>query len=212
MKYSLFELLKRCKLRVYSKLRNDGYIKENCYNEGQSVKEYKKNQNRIHKWLKPIFILPGIWAAKKFLGKYLRKEPPNVVGYKILKIYNEAVEKTLEEWPKVFRLRQDAYKHVKCKPCLLQRMREGLATYMLRAIKEIELTIYSNDCSYNEFNNMKMFNIALLMNKNFDKSAKHIFYTSHKIEDVRYHVIQGSEEEFFLKLVATKKGRKVKDV
>lgn len=160
---------------------------ETIYGTGMTYGEYVKQQNRIHKWFKYTFMYPLLKLFKKVLGKYLVKEIPDEPWNYNLKIFDIAWQNALIDWCDVF-ITTNQEKSTSDIKVTIQRLKQENIKY-LNLMKDIMVTGILNDTAYREFFNCLMLNIALEMNKNHPKAARHIFYNSKQINDIFYFAI-----------------------
>ena len=166
----------------------------NVYDYKGTRSEFAKKETRIHRLFKWGIIAPAIKIAQKIVGKHLTKEIPNKPQFRELLLFDKAYEKTIEDWNWFFRInvrndKDSMNKKIK----LYHRFMKSPATKLLRSMKQLLLTVLTNDTAYMEFMNMLLFNINREMSNAEDNSSSHLMYISKFINDKKYFMIKEKE-------------------
>lgn len=152
--------------------------------KGYSYKDINKRFQFIHFGFKYKLVVPLLMWAESLIKKCKIPEVPKTAYNTNLRIFDEVVEDSVEQWVK---------KYINRKPTERQKyfLANGLGPRMIRAAKNAFKMIYLYDTAYREFMNVFMYNIAKRMNEEYrDKpEVNHVFFPSANFADMNYYVI-----------------------
>jgi len=175
----------------------DEVIKKNIYKDGLTGKQYRKRWNFFHRVFKYKFFVPLLKLVRKFLDKYI--EPvPMLPHNKNIILFDKAFEDSIIDWNEAFLSNIQGIKTGKklTKKEIL-KSNNNVSALLLRNLKEIVIAGAINDTAYREFLNILMFNIAKIMNKNYDNDPEHLFYINKSVNDVIYYYVVFMKEQGF---------------
>lgn len=190
--HKIFHL--KCYDSVLTKDNRNIKMGRTIYSDGETVKEYVNHQNRMHIWLKGVFLVPGAMLLKRVAGKYLVKEVPPGNQFKNLRAFYKAFEDSLFEWGEMAtRMSVGNTKGLNFKRELVHFMTDTHIK-VLRTMKELVGTNVINDTSYLNLFDMFLYNLTMEMNKlhssgiveSGPNEVKHVLFTSRKIDCVSY--------------------------
>lgn len=159
------------------KIRNNLYnLKEEGDNSKETVKEYKDKLNFVHNILKGRLLNKIIHF---FMAKHrdkLVKTLPDKYQFEKLNAFNRAFEGALNDWGDYYR----RYHNGKVQPA---PSNHDSAADKLRFVKEVYLTVCSQDSAYMEFHNMLMYHMVKEMK---GIPGEHLMYIDSGVSDVKY--------------------------
>lgn len=165
----------------------------NIYDSKGTMKDYIKIQHRVHRWFKLRLVQPIILLGDLLLGKHKVKKIPKKKQFELLGVWDEAFEEALTTWCNVFRASHGSTMNKTRMKVMIAGLLNSRATKTLRSVKQWYNTGMHNDTSYLMFHNILMFEIWRQMHNKFVDSPelKHLLYSSNKIDDLKYFVMQG---------------------
>jgi len=153
--------------------QKDEVMMENIY-DGDTVHKTAKKFHNIHFKFKYRFLVPLLLLGDKILGKCKTRKIPNKPWNKNYKIFDEAFEKSLDDW--CYKFLSQIYGW---SPKYSAKFRKNdRAIVLLTSMKEWLYTITLTDTAYRELFNILMHNIAKNMLKNHSDNPAHVFYRS----------------------------------
>lgn len=172
-------------------------IGKNIYNEQGTVNDFVKRYNWFHHVIKFKLFVPVLILVRKFFGKYLVTEVPDLPEYRNMHVFDTAFRESIEDFAFIYgRGGPNSLDKPKSD---LQWRRDSKAVMWLNQMKEMYLSFLMNDSAYMEFHNILMFNITMEMQKVYPPTAKHVFFNSGNINDVKYYIAQAVLEKDRLK-------------
>lgn len=166
----------------------------NIYHPGKPLAEHMKKFSGFHYFVKYRIAVPALLVVERLIRKHLEKDVPDEVYNRELKIFNDAWEKSIEDWNAYFLCinNPDFAEHPKAimELARTQGSKNGWSNRNLRTIKGLLVTLALNDTAYREFLNIYMHNQAQMMNE-FHRGKKeyHLFYSDKDIWDVTYLIM-----------------------
>lgn len=145
---------------------------------------------KVHLYFKYWLIYPIIAIAKRIFKTDLDTPIPNESYNKNLVIFNDAYERTTNDWYNYFFAHRSGYTRDKVR---LKAAKEGMNAPqgLMRVIKRLFIKFIINDSAYRPFFDMLMHNIALDMLKYYGGvKNKHLHYNSSDIYDVQYYLME----------------------
>ena len=176
-------LIERNKKDEIAKDGSDMNIGRTIYPTNGTVKDYNAKYTYTHRLLKYSFITPLLNIfMKKYKDKTV-KELPDKYEFQKMNAFNRAYNQALIDWNERYRCLDD--KKIKSKEEIEKLMNDKPTEY-LRFMKEMVLTICSNDTAYLEFFNMMMLNIKKEMEF---IDTQHLMFTDKNINDPKYFLL-----------------------
>lgn len=189
------------RFRVYNRifddpLRNktDSIYSKNCYATQYNLGNYVKQQNKIHRFLKYLIIVPFVKFVVWIMGKHLVTSVPKESQHLAdLRLFSEVYERSLVDWINFYM----SYKgdgvdgYIKCGSSFLVRYLQNRVTSLLRSLKNLVLTVLMNDSAFLPFFHFLMFNWSKAVCDKYHGTVEHIMYKCQRIDDVRYFLVIG---------------------
>lgn len=155
---------------------------------------YRAKFKRINVWFAYRLFKPVVWLSYAFLNKFLVKRIQDAPYNKNLLIFSDVIEKSLQDWHYVYQNNSITRKENQVKYGKYIDPKYG-AHNMVKALKQLYLTLISADTAYRELHNIIMYNVAIAMNNGYSgETAHHLLYKHAPINDVNYFAIEGTME------------------
>lgn len=181
-------------LRIFGKkvFKMKNKLGWNIYEPNAIMGDHLKRFHILNYVIKNRILIPGVLIMHKLFRKHLVRKPEDIPDYWYnvnIKILEKAFEEATKEW---------CYHYIKgltpdktmSKKDVENFYENSRSCKMLRAMKELVITMCIMDTAYREFINILLHKITQNMVKEHKgKEVNHVFYTDKNVYNVNYLII-----------------------
>ena len=186
-KYFEFENIKK-------KDQKKAYMQKNLYDHKGNIAEYTKKMNKLHRNFKYAFLVPLIGLAKRLVGKHVKEHTPSELQFKNLLIFENVIEKSLEDWADKYLCLGTLNKKEHRKK-VAWFLKKNVSVRLVRDLKDLLRVYVRHDTAYLELLNFLMFNMAVEMGRAHGSKPGHLLYHQLKIDMPEYFIVLRAADE-----------------